>query len=93
MENTMFVVSEIKIDELIKNIQLLNDNLQNLAVPEKSKEFLTREQVADKYDLSVRATTKIFNVLLRDKVIDIGKTQKICQTHIEDLFEQGVKLK
>lgn len=89
----MFVVSEIKIDELIKNIQLLNDNLQNLAVPEKSKEFLTREQVADKYDLSVRATTKIFNVLLRDKVIDIGKTQKICQTHIEDLFEQGVKLK
>lgn len=88
----MFVVSEVKLDELTEKIQLLIDSIENISNKEE-KIFYTRKQVSEHYDLSPRETIKIFNKLLKDKVVDIGKEQKLAKTHIDKLFESGVKFK
>lgn len=93
MEKTMFVISQVQLDNLTNKIQLLIDSLENISGKNEEKIFFTREQVAEHYDISERATSKIFTNLLRDKVVDIGKTQKLAKSHIDKLFEDGVKLK
>lgn len=93
MEKTMYVVSEVQLNELISSIKLLTENLQNLSGSSENKEFYTRKQVAEHYSLSDRAVIKIFTKLLEDKVVNIGKEQKLAKVHIDNLFEQGVTLK
>lgn len=93
MEKTMFVISQVQLDNLTNKIQLLIDSLENISGKTEEKIFYTREQVAEHYGISERATAKIFTNLLRDKVVDIGKTQKLAKSHIDKLFEDGVKLK
>ena len=93
VDKTMFVISEVQLGSLIEKIQLLADRIENIAIRNEEKVFYTREQVAEHYGISERATAKIFTNLLRDKVIDIGKTQKLAKSHIDKLFENGVKLK
>ena len=93
MEKTMFVISQVQLDNLTNKIQLLIDSLENISGKNEEKIFFTREQVAEHYGISERATAKIFTNLLRDKVVDIGKTQKLAKSHIDKLFEDGVKLK
>ncbi len=93
MEKTMLVISEAQLGNLIEKIQLLTDRIENIAIRNEEKVFYTREQVAKHYDISDRATAKIFTNILKDKVVDIGKTQKIAKFHIDKLFEEGVKLK
>lgn len=89
----MLVISEVQLGNLIEKIQLLADRIENIAIKNEEKVFYTREQVAEHYEISDRATAKIFTNILKDKVVDIGKTQKIAKSHIDKLFEEGVKLK
>lgn len=93
MEKTMYVVSEVQLNELIESIKLLTENLKNISGTNETKEFYTRKQVAEHYELSDRAVIKIFTKLLKDKVVNIGKEQKLAKIHIDDLFEKGVTLK
>ena len=92
MEKTMYVVSEVQLEQLINSINLLNENIQNLTGG-KEKEFYTRKQTKEHYGISDRAIQKLYNVLLRDKVVNIGREQQLAKVHIDELFEQGVTLK
>ena len=46
-----------------------------------------------KYEFSDRAVKKLFTEILKDKVVYIGKEQKLSKRNIEALLEQGVRLK
>ena len=88
----MYVVSEVQLDQLINSINLLNENIQHLTGG-KEKTFYTRKQTKEHYGISDRAIQKLYNVLLRDKVVNIGREQQLAKVHIDELFEQGVTLK
>lgn len=55
--------------------------------------FFTRKQAQEHYDMSERETAKLFNKLLKDKVVDIGKEQRLAKIHIDELFRNGIKMK
>ena len=92
MNDEMIVIRKANLDELIEQLKLLNQNLCKLDF-NKEEKFLTRKEVKKLYKISERATMKIFNILLKDKVINIGREQKIAKEHIDELFRKGVVLK
>lgn len=79
-------------DEMLEEMKLINKHLSELK-SNKQDEILTRKEVQKLYKISERATMKIFNVLLKEKVINIGREQKIAKEHIDELFRKGVVLK
>lgn len=55
--------------------------------------FYTRDEAQEHYKLSKREVDKIYNKILKDKVTDIGKCQRLAKVHIDKMFTDGVKLK
>lgn len=94
MDNEMLIIQKADLKELIEQFKLFNENIKNLNLNSESKNiFYTRKEVQEHYNLSERETSKIFTKLLKDKVIDIGKGQKLAKAHIDKLFTKGVVMK
>lgn len=93
MPTEMLVISKADLQELTEQIKQLNQNFASLTGMNEPTVLLTRNQVMQQYGFSDRATKKIFTTLLKDKVVDIGKEQKLSKKNIDAILEQGVKLK
>lgn len=93
MPTEMLVISKADLEELTEQIKQLNRNFASLTGMNEPTVLLTRNQVMQQYGFSDRATKKIFTTLLKDKVVDIGKEQKLSKKNIDTILEQGVKLK
>ena len=89
----LIVVNPIELSELTEQIKKLNENITNIKGNEESTILYTRLEVMKKYDFSERAVRKLFTETLKDKVVYIGKEQKLSKRNIEALLEQGVRLK
>ena len=89
----MIVVNPIELSELTEQIKKLNENITNIKTNEESTILYTRTEVMKKYDFSDRAVKKLFTEILKDKVVYIGKEQKLSKRNIEALLEHGVRLK
>ena len=56
--------------------------------------LLTRKDVSSKYNLTTKETTRIFQKLKKDrKLVDLGKEQKVSKRVLENLFQQGIKIR
>lgn len=55
--------------------------------------FYTRDQAQVHYGFSKREVDKVFNTILKDKVTDIGKCQRLAKVHIDKMLMDGVKVK
>lgn len=73
-------------------IEKLNVIIQKLDAQRKDI-FYTRTEAMKHYGLSRREVDKIYNIILKEKVTDIGKHQKLAKVHIDKMFMDGVKLK
>lgn len=93
MENEMIIMRKVDFTELIEQLKLFNENFEKMNFNKKEEKFLTRKEVEKQYKLSIRAVRKIFTVLLKDKVVNISKEQRLSTKHIDDLFNNGVVLK
>ena len=93
MPTEMLVISKADLEELTEQIKQLNRNFASLTGMNEPTVLLTRNQVMQQYGFSDRATKKIFTTLLKDKVVDIGKEQRLSKKNIDTILEQGVKLK
>lgn len=93
MENEMIIINKMDLTNLITQLKTFNENFEKINFNKQSEKFLTRAEVAEQYELSQREVAKIFNKLLKDKIVNIGKTQKLAKSHIDELFTKGVVLK
>ena len=94
MENEMIVINKADISELLNQFKLFNENISKLELREKSdKQFFTRDEAQAYYGFSKREVDKIYNTILKDKVVDIGKCQRLAKTHIDNMLTNGVKMK
>ena len=93
MENQMLLISKVDLNNLIIHIEKLTDVLSNLNGLKVENVFFTREEAMEHYGLSRREVDKIYNTILREKVTDIGKHQKLAKVHIDKMFLDGVKIK
>lgn len=75
-----------------KIIELLNEINKKLDF-QREDIFYTRDEAMKHYGLSRREVDKIYNIILKEKVTDIGKHQKLAKVHIDKMFMDGVKLK
>lgn len=75
-----------------KVIELLNEIKESLN-NQREDIFYTRDEAQEHYNLSKREVDKIYNTLLKDKVVDIGKCQRLAKIHIDKLFTEGVTMK
>lgn len=73
-------------DRVIELLIEINDKLES----QRDDIFYTRKQAQAHYDMSERETAKLFNKLLKDKIVDIGKEQRLAKIHIDELFRQGI---
>lgn len=73
-------------EKVIELLTLINNKLES----QRDDIFYTRKQAQEHYDMSERETAKLFNKLLKDKVVDIGKEQRLAKIHIDELFRQGI---
>ena len=93
MENQMLLISKVDLNNLIIHIEKLTDVLSNLNGLKVENVFFTREEAMEHYGLSRREVDKIYNTILKEKVTDIGKNQKLAKVHIDKMFLDGVKIK
>ena len=93
MDNEMLIIRKVDFEELLNQLKKLNTNFENLNFEKQEEKFMTRKEVEEHYGLSERATTKIFTKLLKNKVIDIGKVQRLAKSNIDSMFKEGVVLK
>lgn len=89
----MILVNPLELSELTAQIKKLNENITNIAVKDDSTILYTRVEVMKQYNFSDRAVKKLFTDILKDKVVYIGKEQKLSKRNIEAILEQGVRLK
>ena len=91
MNSEILIIQKADLKELIEQLKIFNENIKNLNTSGKTEEvFFTRKQTQDHYKISEREVIKIFTKLLKDKVIYIGKEQRLAKEHIDNLFKQGV---
>lgn len=90
MENEMIIMRKADFTDLITELRTLNNNFKNLNLNKEEDKFFTRDEAQEYYNLSKREVDKIFNNLLRNKVVNIGKNTRLAKSHIDDLFKQGV---
>lgn len=93
MDNQMLLISKVDLNNLIKHIEKLTEVLSNLNGLNVENKFFTRDEAMEHYNLSRREVDKIYNTILKDKVIDIGKNQRLAKVHIDKMFMNGVKQK
>ena len=91
----MFLIYNISIkeayelEEIIKLLSQINEKLES----QRDDIIYTREEAKKHYKLSQREVDKIYNTILKDKVVDIGKCQRLAKVHIDDMFKNGIKMK
>lgn len=91
MDSEMLIIQKSDLKELIEQIKLFNENIKNLNLNGEAKDiFYTRKEAQEHYNMSERETIKLFTKLLKNKVVDIGKEQRLAKCHIDELFRQGV---
>lgn len=90
MDNQMILINNIKVDELIEQLRLFNSNLEKMNFNKPEEIFYTRKEAQEHYNMSERETAKIFTKLLKNKIVDIGKEQRLAKCHIDELFKQGI---
>lgn len=93
MDNQMILINSIKVDELIEQLKLFNSNLEKMNFNKQEEIFYTRKEAKEHYNMSDRETVKIFTKLLKNKIVNIGKEQRLAKCHIDELFKRGVVLK
>lgn len=72
-----------KVEQLLEEIKsILNNQREDI--------FYTRDEAQEHYKLSKREVDKIYNTLLKDKVVNIGKFTRLAKVHIDNLFIKGV---
>lgn len=76
-------------EKVIELLMQINEKLAN----QREDIFYTRDEAQEHYGLSKREVDKIYNTLLRDKVVNIGKYTRLAKVHIDKLFTDGVKMK
>lgn len=68
--------------------------LTNEIKESQNDSLLTRKDVSSKYNLTTKETTRIFQKLKKDrKLVDLGKEQKVSKRVLENLFQQGIKIR
>ncbi len=90
MDNQMILINSIKVDELIEQLKLFNSNLEKMNFNKQEEIFYTRKEAKEHYNMSDRETAKIFTKLLKNKIVNIGKEQRLAKCHIDELFIRGV---
>lgn len=91
MDNEMLIIQKADLKELIEQFKLFNENIKSLNLNNDTKEiFYTRKEAQEHYNMSERETAKIFTKLLKNKIVDIGKEQRLAKCHIDELFKQGI---
>lgn len=80
---------EEKVEKAIELLMQINEKLES----QRKDIFYTRDEAQEHYGLSKREVDKIYNTLLRDKVVNIGKLTRLAKVHIDKLFIDGVKMK
>ena len=93
MDNQMLLINKADLNNLIEHIEKLTEVLSNLNGLNEEKKFFTRDEAMEYYNLSRREVDKIYNTILKEKVIDIGKNQRLAKAHIDKIFMDGVKQK
>ena len=93
MENEMIVIKKVNVDELVEQLKIFNSNIAKLNLNEVEDKFFTRDETQEYYNLSKRETDKIYNSILKDFVVDIGKNQRLAKSHIDNMFKNGIKMK
>lgn len=80
--------------ELIEQLKLLNENFKSMNFGNaEEKIFFTRDEAQKHYKFSKREVDKIYNTILKDRVVDIGKCQRLAKVHIDEMLTDGVKMK
>ena len=91
MDNEMLIIQKADLKELIEQFKLFNENIKSLNLNNDTKDiFYTRKEAQEHYNMSERETIKVFTKLLKNKVVDIGKEQRLAKCHIDELFRQGI---
>ena len=68
--------------------------LTNEIKESQNDSLLTRKDASSKYNLTIKETTRIFQKLKKDrKLVDLGKEQKVSKRVLENLFQQGIKIR
>lgn len=93
MENEMIVIRKADFNNLIEQLKIFNSNFEKLNFNKEDEKFFTRKEAQQYYNMSERETAKLFNKILKDKVVDIGKEQRLAKVNIDQLFRNGVVLK
>lgn len=93
MPTEMFMVSKADLDELLDQIKLLNENLARINHTQNKEEYLTRPEIEEQFGLSRYEVSKLFNRVLRDKVIKLGRQHRIAKSNIEEAFKNGINLR
>lgn len=94
MDNEMLIIQKADLKELIEQFKLFNENIKNINLNGESKNiFFTRDEAQEHYGLSKREVDKIYNNLLKNKVVNIGKNTRLAKVHIDKLFTNGVQMK
>lgn len=76
-------------EEVVKLLIEINNKLDL----QREDIFYTRDEAQEHYKLSKREVDKIYNTILKDKVTDIGKCQRLAKVHIDKMFTDGVRMK
>lgn len=75
-----------KVEQLLEEIKsILNNQREDI--------FYTRDEAQEHYKFSKREVDKVYNTILKDKVVDIGKCQRLAKVHIDKMLTEGVKMK
>ena len=93
MDNEVLVIKKTDLTELIEQLKLFNENIKKINTSSDEVVFFTRKEAKEHYKMSEREVTKVYTKLLKNKIVDIGKEQRIAKEHIDNLFKQGVVLK
>lgn len=93
MENEMLLIRKLDITELNKNISKLTEVLTELNLTKQEEKFFTRDEAQEYYKFSKREVDKVYNTILKDKVVDIGKCQRLAKVHIDKMLTEGIKMK
>ena len=89
MTSEMLVISKVELQELKEQVKALNDTLSEFTKLNNQEVYLTRPEVEEKYGLTRYEVSRLFNKVLRDKVIKLGRKQKLAVSNIEEAFKKG----
>lgn len=76
-------------EKVIELLIKINEKLDS----QREDIFFTRDEAQKHYNFSKREVDKVYNTILKDKVVDIGKCQRLAKVHIDKMLTEGIKMK